>query len=40
VADVAAVLGWADDPDRADRVVVGMVADGLAVRDGDVLRLP
>jgi A/G-specific adenine glycosylase len=37
---VAAVMGWPDDPARADRVAVGMVADGLAARDGDVLRLP
>ncbi|HZM31288.1 MAG TPA: A/G-specific adenine glycosylase [Acidimicrobiales bacterium] len=39
VADVPVVLGWPDDPARAERVVVGMVADGLAARDGDVLRL-
>jgi A/G-specific adenine glycosylase len=40
VTDVPAVLGWPDDPARVERVVVGMVADGLAARDGDVLRLP
>lgn len=40
VADVAAVMGWPDDPARADRVTVGVLADGLAVRAGDVLRLP
>jgi A/G-specific adenine glycosylase len=40
VAAVAATMGWPDDPARADRVAVGMVADGLAVRDGEVLRLP
>ena len=40
VADSAALMGWADDPARADRVVVGMLGDGLAVRDGDRLRLP
>ena len=40
VADAAAVMGWPGDPVRADRVAVGMVADGLAVRDGDILRLP
>ncbi len=40
VADVAAVMGWPDDPARADRVAVGVVADGLAVRHDDVLRLP
>lgn len=40
VADVATVMGWPDDPARADRVAVGLLDDGLAVRDGDVLRLP
>lgn len=40
VVDVAEIMGWPDDPARADRVAVGMLADGLAVRDGDLLRLP
>jgi A/G-specific adenine glycosylase len=40
VADVAAVVGWADDPARADRVALGVLEDGLAVRDGELLRLP
>lgn len=40
VEEAAAVMGWPDDPARADRVVVGMLADGLAVRDGGQLRLP
>jgi A/G-specific adenine glycosylase len=40
VAGVAAAAGWPDDPARADRVAAGMVADGLARRDGHVLRLP
>ena len=31
-AALAAVMGWPDDPARADRVAVGMVADGLAAR--------
>jgi A/G-specific adenine glycosylase len=39
-ADVAAVMGWPDDPARADRVAVGLLEDGLAVRDGPLLRLP
>jgi A/G-specific adenine glycosylase len=34
------VMGWPGDPARADRVAVGLVDDGLAVRDGDRLRLP
>jgi A/G-specific adenine glycosylase len=40
VGDVARVMGWSDDPARADRVAIGVLADGFAVRDGDVLRLP
>lgn len=40
VAEVAVVMGWPDDPARADRVAVGLLADGLARRDGDRLRLP
>lgn len=40
IADVADVMGWPDDPARADRVAVGLLNDGLAVCDGDVLRLP
>jgi A/G-specific adenine glycosylase len=40
LAEAAAVMGWPDDPARADRVVVGMLADGLAVADDHALRLP
>ena len=40
VADVPVVMGWPADPARADRVAVGVLADGLAVREGDHLRLP
>jgi A/G-specific adenine glycosylase len=40
VREAGAVMGWADDPARAERVLAGMVADGLVVPDGDVLRLP
>jgi A/G-specific adenine glycosylase len=40
LADVAAVAGWPDDPDRAARVAATLVADGLAVTDGSVLALP
>jgi A/G-specific adenine glycosylase len=38
--DVAGVMGWPGDQARADRVVIGMLHDGLAVRDGNTLRLP
>ncbi|MFP5322653.1 MAG: A/G-specific adenine glycosylase [Acidimicrobiia bacterium] len=37
---LAAAMGWPDDPDRARRVAAGVVADGLAVVDGGVYRLP
>jgi A/G-specific adenine glycosylase len=38
---LAEVAGWPDEPDRVDRVVDGLVRDGLVLRDrGGVLRLP
>jgi A/G-specific adenine glycosylase len=37
---VAAAAGWPDDPDRAERVVAGLVRDGLAVIDDGRLSLP
>jgi len=40
VADVATASGWPDDPERAARIAETLVADGLAVRDGALLRLP
>jgi A/G-specific adenine glycosylase len=40
VADLPAVMGWPDEPARSDRVVAGLLHDGLAVRDGEVVRLP
>ena len=40
VDQAAAAMGWPDDPARADRVVVGMLAEGLVAADGDVLHLP
>jgi A/G-specific adenine glycosylase len=40
VDGLAAAAGWPDEPGRAARVAAGLVADGLAVRDGDALRLP
>lgn len=39
-ADLAATLGWPDDPVRAARVAATVVADGLAVTRGDHLTLP
>lgn len=39
--ELAAVAGWPDDPERVDRIVDGLVVDGLAVWDGGgTLRLP
>jgi A/G-specific adenine glycosylase len=42
VADDAlpAVMGWPDDPARAERVAAGVVADGLAVRTASGFVLP
>jgi A/G-specific adenine glycosylase len=40
LADLPVVMGWPDNPARADRVAVGLLDDGLALRDGAVLRLP
>jgi hypothetical protein len=40
VGRLPAVMGWPDDPARADRVAVGLIEDGLARRDGDHVRLP
>ncbi len=37
--DLADVMGWPDDSRRAHRVADGVVADGLARRDGDRLLL-
>lgn len=37
---VGEVMRWLDDPGRAERVLAAMVADGLVVADGDLLRLP
>lgn len=40
-AQLATVMGWPDDADRAGRVAATLVADGLAVDDPDgTLRLP
>lgn len=40
MADLAEVMGWRDDGDRARRVAAGVVADGLAVQQDGHLRLP
>jgi A/G-specific adenine glycosylase len=40
LANVATVMDWPDEPARADRVAVSLLDDGLAVREGAVLRLP
>ncbi len=39
-ARLAAACGWPDDPARARRVAEGLLAEGLAVVDGRLLRLP
>ncbi len=38
-SDVAGAMGWPDDPQRAARVLDGLVADGLVTVEGAVLRL-
>lgn len=39
--DVAEVMGWPDQPDRTDRVVAGLVAEGMVARQlSGRLRLP
>lgn len=40
LATAAEVAGWPDDPERARRVADALVAEGLAERDGRMLRLP
>jgi A/G-specific adenine glycosylase len=40
LGDLPVVMGWPDDPLRAGRVADGVVGDGLAVADGELLRLP
>lgn len=39
-ADVPAAMGWPADPERAERVAATLLADGLAVSDGELWRLP
>ena len=38
--DLASVMGWPADPERAERVALTVSRDGLAVRDGEVYRVP
>lgn len=40
VTDAATVMGWAEEPERAARVVDGLVTEGLVARRGAVLELP
>ncbi len=37
---VAEVMGWHGDPERAERVARGLVADGLVIQTADALVLP
>jgi A/G-specific adenine glycosylase len=39
-SDLAGVMGWPDDPDRATRVAATLLADGLAVHEAGEYRLP
>jgi hypothetical protein len=39
--DVPAIMGWPDQPERAERVVTGLVLEGMVLRpDSGPLRLP
>lgn len=38
--EVPAAAGWPDDPERACRVIVTLLADGLAADNGEYLHLP
>ena len=38
-SDAAAVMGWPADPARAERIVAGLIADGLVVQTDGVLHL-
>jgi A/G-specific adenine glycosylase len=39
-SEAAAVAGWPDDPERAERIVVGLLGDGLVEEAGQDLCLP
>ncbi len=39
-SNVPAAMGWPDDVARSERVLDGVLADGLAVRSGDSVALP
>lgn len=38
--EVAGAMGWPDDPERARRVLNDLIGEGMAVQDGDFVRLP
>jgi len=38
--EVALVMGWVDDPPRSERVLEGLIADGLVLRKGSLIRFP
>ncbi|MDQ1402477.1 MAG: A/G-specific adenine glycosylase, partial [Actinomycetota bacterium] len=40
LTEVAHLAGWPDDPLRAERVLEGLVTDGLARVEGDHIHLP
>jgi len=39
MSELAVVMGWPDDPDRAERVAGTLVADGLAAAGDGTYRL-
>ncbi len=40
VPEAPALMGWSDDPERAERVIATLIDDGLVAREAGALRLP
>lgn len=40
VPEAPALMGWSDDPERAERVIATLIDDGLVTRDGGAIALP
>lgn len=39
-SDAGSIMGWPEDPERTERVVAGLLADGMVIADDEWLRLP
>ena len=40
VGDAAEAMGWPNDPERVDRAIDRLIAEGLVVRENSVISLP